>query len=792
MRQTVIFMKKLMLLSFLLSVAFVAFAQSPTQTIRGVVVDASTRERLPYANVVLEGETIGTTTGIDGRFVLDGVPVGRYNLKVTYVGYKPATIPELMVGSGKEVVLEVELEEAYSELEEVVVKASIRKDRPINSMAKVSARTFSVEESRRYAGGLDDPGRMAGNFAGVTTAGINVNAIVVRGNAPKGLLWRLEGVDIPVPSHFSGATVAGGGGLTMFSSQMLANSDFYTGAWPAQFGNASAGVFDMKLRNGNNRKYEYAAQIGAQGIEASAEGPLKSRGNGSFLFNYRYSTMALIFPLLPETRAANELPIYQDLSFKVNVPAGKAGTFSLWGIGGLSQSSFEGYDRVSKWIYPENREQMNFHYNMGAGGITHKKSLSQKMFLRSTIAVNAGEHIYREKIRLDEQEPSRLFPEQDVNRVAGKVAFSTLLTYKHNSRLTFKGGVDANDHFYKLTGDAIDYDSGTYGRFLEGSGSSWLVKSHLQGKYAFTPKVELTAGFNASWFQMNDGFRLTPRLSAAWQFHPRHRLSLGYGNHTQTELLFVYHTMSENTQTETPQRPNKNLGRMGAHHVVLAWDWSPTGHLRLKVEPYLQKLYDVPVVEGTAYSMLNFRSDWTFNKVLVNEGTGTNNGLDITLERFLHDGYYYIATASWYDSRYTGGDGVTYRTRYDGGYVVNLLGGKEWQIRDKNVLGFNMKLIFMGPYWYHPVDVATSHQIGDVVYDDSRPFVDRHSPFESITDFTVTYRINGERVSSVFALQVKNILGRQYQGKQYNLSTNAIEKEFFSSPIPFISYKVEF
>ena len=785
-------MKKLLPVVLLLLAVSGAVAQGPTQTIRGKVLDASTRNALPYATVMLVDETIGTTTNEEGRFVMEEVPVGRYDLKVSYVGYKPVTIPELMVGSGKEVVLEVGMEETYSELEKVVVKASMRKDRPINSMAKVSARTFSVEESRRYAGSLDDPGRMAGNFAGVTTAGINVNAIVVRGNAPKGLLWRLEGVDIPVPSHFSGASVAGGGGLTMFSSQMLANSDFYTGAWPAQFGNASAGVFDMKLRNGNNRQYEYAAQVGVQGIEASAEGPLKKQGNGSFLFNYRYSTMALIFPLLPETSGSEELPIYQDLSFKVNMPAGKAGTFSLWGIGGLSESSFEGYDKVSKWIYPENREQMNFHYNMGAGGITHKKSLSEKVFLRSTLALNAGQHIYREKIRLDEEEPSELYRDQDVNRIAGKVAFSTLLTYKHSSRLTFKGGVDANNHFYELTGEARDYGSGNYERFMEGSGNSWLIKSHLQGKYALTPKVELTAGFNASWFRMNDGFFLAPRVSAAWKVHPKHRLSLGYGNHSQTEPLFVYHVVPENREPGGDRRPNRDLERMGAHHFVVAWDWSPTDHLRLKVEPYLQKLYDVPVVDGTAYSMLNFRSDWTFDKVLVNGGTGLNRGLDITLERFLQDGYYYIATASWYDSQYTGGDGVSRRTRYDGGYVVNLLGGKEWQVHDKNLLGVNFKLTFMGPYWYHPVDVPTTHQVGEVVYDDSEPFINRHSALESITDVTLTYRINGKKVSSIFALQVKNILGRQYQGKQYNLSTNTIEDEFFSSPIPFISYKAEF
>ncbi|MFW5754659.1 MAG: TonB-dependent receptor plug domain-containing protein, partial [Marinilabiliaceae bacterium] len=659
-------------------------------------------------------------------------------------------------------------------------------------MASVSARTFSVEEARRYAGAIDDPGRMAGNFSGVTTAGVNVNAIVVRGNAPKGLLWRLEGVDIPVPSHFSGANVAGGGGLTMFSSQLLANSDFYTGAFPAEFGNATAGVFDMKLRNGNNRQREYATQVGVQGIEAATEGPFKEGGDGSFLFNYRYSTMALVFNLLPETSGGTEVPVYQDLSFKLNMPAGKVGNFSVWGIGGLSESTSSGYEDVDKWKYPENREKMNFHYNMGAGGITHKKGLSDKTHWRTTVALNAGEHQYRERIRLDEDNPGELYLKQNVKKVEGKVAISSLLTHKPNSRLNIKTGVDANNLFYNLEGDARDFETGNYGRFLEGSGDSWLIKGHAQGKYKITGDLSATAGFNASWFKLNDEFSLEPRLSVAWEAFPRHRFSLGYGRHSQTEPLFIYNVTRQDEESNVVSRPNKKLDRSKAHHFVLGYDWSPTENLRLKIEPYYQALYDVPVEAGTAYSVLNFRSDWTFDKVLENEGTGRNIGVDLTLERFLKEGYYYMTTASLYDSQYTGGDGVERRSRYDGGYILNLLGGKEWDIRDKNLLGINFKFTFMGPYWYHPVDEDATHQSGEVIYDETEPFTDRHSWMEPITDLTLTYRINQNRTSSIFALQVKNILGRQYQGKQYNLKSHEIENEFFYSPIPFVSYKLEF
>ncbi len=768
-------------------------AQKPTQNIRGVVMDSKTRDSLPGATILLLGEDEATISDTEGNFLLENIPVGRYYLQVSYVGYESVIIPELLINSGDEVILDIEMETAFAELEEVVVKPRVRKDRSVNSMATVSARTFSVEEAMRYAGALDDPGRMAGNFAGVTSAGVHVNAIVVRGNAPKGLSWRLEGVDIPVPSHFSGSNVAGGGGLTMFSSQMLTNSDFFTGAFPAEYGNATAGVFDMKMRNGNTHNNEYAFQVGVQGIEAAAEGPFKKEGSGSYLLNYRYSTMALIFPLLPEVRDANELPVYQDLAFKIHLPSKKAGNFSLWGMGGLSHTKMDGYDDAEKWVYAENRAKMRFHYNMGVAGIRHSKRLSDNTYLRSTIAISGREHAYDEKSRLDTSHPGQLSSLFNVVMTSGKASFLSKLTHVFNSRFTLMAGIDAGNEMYRLQGDARDFQAGEIVQILNGRGNSWLAEGFLQGKYRVHQNFHFTGGINASWFQMNGDYSLDPRLSAAWQFLPEHRLTIGYGNHRQTEPLFVYFaTTSQDQSSGELNYPNKDLKRMGAHHFVLGYDWSVTDNLRLKIEPYYQSLYDVPVVDGTAYSMVNFMSDWTFNKPLVNSGTATNMGIDITVERFLKEGYYFMSTASVYDSDYTGGDGISRRTRYDGGYVLNILGGKEWLIHEKNMLNVNLKMTFMGPYWHQNVDEAATRLKGEIVYDDNSGFSYRHSNLETLTDFTVSYRINASNTASLFSLQVRNILGKQYLGKKYNIMKQEIEDDFFSSPVPFVSYKLEF
>ncbi|HSN50828.1 MAG TPA: carboxypeptidase regulatory-like domain-containing protein, partial [Bacteroidales bacterium] len=239
-------MKKICLLSIFFSfwISFL-FSQTPSQVIRGKIIDVETRVPLQGANVVLlySDPMKGATSNESGSFVIEKVPVGRHTLKVSFVGYKPAIIPEILVTSGKECLLTIELQALVVLSEEVEIKATIDKDKAINPMAMISARSFNVEESRRYAGALDDPMRMVSNFAGVVaSAGVNSNQIVIRGNSPKGLLWRVDGVDIPNPNHFAFVGHSGGG-FTIISSQVLSNSDFYTAAFPAQFGNALSGVF---------------------------------------------------------------------------------------------------------------------------------------------------------------------------------------------------------------------------------------------------------------------------------------------------------------------------------------------------------------------------------------------------------------------------------------------------------------------------------------------------------------------------------------------------------------------
>jgi hypothetical protein len=320
----------LLIISALFSTNLLAQDNKPTQTIRGAVIDRESGAPLSYVSVgLLDLPQVGTTTDDEGKFIINKVPVGRYDLQATFMGYEPAVFREIMLTSAKEVYLEIQLHENVRELDEVVVRPHINKEEALNKMALSGARMLSVEEASRFAGGMDDPARLVSSFAGVSP-GVGNNGISVHGNAPNLLQWRLEDVEIPNPNHFADVAALGGGVLSSLSSNVLGNSDFYTSAFPAEYNNAVSGVFDMKLRNGNSQKFQHALQAGILGLDAASEGPLGKKHNASYIFNYRYSTTGLMNKVSP-AGDLEQVMDYQDLNFKLNFPTKKAGVFSVWG-----------------------------------------------------------------------------------------------------------------------------------------------------------------------------------------------------------------------------------------------------------------------------------------------------------------------------------------------------------------------------------------------------------------------------------------------------------------------------
>lgn len=568
-------MKRLLLLfPVFLSICATLSAQTVSQTIRGTVTDRDSGHPVAYATVVVADmqPPVGATTDSLGRFVLRRVPVGRHDVAVSCLGYEPTRLREILVGSSKEVVLDIRLSEALVAVEEVVIRPAIDKTEPLNSMALAGGRMLSVEEAARYAGGMDDPARLVSAFAGVAST-VGNNGIVVRGNAPKFLQWRMEGVEIPNPNHFAEVTSFGGGGLTALSSQVLGNSDFYTGAFPAEYGNALSGVFDMYLRNGNNARHEHTFQLGILGIDAASEGPFSKNYDGSYLFNYRYSTLSLLTPLLP---ADAEGTNYQDLSFKLSFPSRRAGTFSLWGVGLMDRSGTVAGTDPEKWTYDQDMENQDVRQYMGAVGLNHTMRVGRASQWKAGLAATvSGLDMHTERMN-DEAVP---LPQNVIRNTDWNLVFATALQTRFGGRHTNRTGIRLTGLRYDQFMQDAPARDGALQILTDEAGMSVLLSAWTQSVFRISPRWEADVGLHAQWFTLNGRWTLEPRVSVKWQAAPDHSLALACGLHSRLEMLNYYFTERDGVPL------NRDLDFTKACHLSLAWDWRVDRDCRLQVEP---------------------------------------------------------------------------------------------------------------------------------------------------------------------------------------------------------------
>lgn len=755
--------------------------EKPTQIVRGIVLDSKTNAPIESATVrIMNVGSLGSTTDSLGRFRIDNVPVGRCNIQTSYVGYNANIFNEIPVTSSKEVYMEITLDENIHSLAEVVIQPEIKKDKPLNAMAITGGRMISMEEAGRFANGFDDPARLSSAFAGVA-GDVGTNAVAIRGNSPQFTQWRLEGVEIPNPTHFADLTGLGGGFLSALSTQVIGNSDFYNGAFPAEYSNALSGIFDMQIRNGNNQKYEHTFQLGILGIDLASEGPISRKHGSSYIFNYRFSTTSLA--------TGNDMNLkYQDLSFKLNFPTRKAGTFSIWGIGLIDRYKPEAIDR-DEWETQGDRQSGNTAFDKAAGGLTHKYLINADTYIRSSLAATYS----KDRTRADQMtEDDKLVHVGDIRNSKWDIVFNSYLNKKFNSNHINRTGITVTGLQYDL-----DYKiSPNFGldvpmeQISKGNGGSCVLSAYSSSVINLSNHLITSLGITAQYFTLNKNWTVEPRAALKWSFNPKHALALAYGLHSRREKLDYYFVEQEaNGKTES----NRYLDFSKAHHFGLTYDWNINSYMHLKVEPYYQYLFRIPVEENSSFSIINHQSFY-LDRILKNRGSGVNYGIDITLEQYMKNGFYYMITASLFKSKYKAGDSIWRNTRLDKNYLLNILAGKEWMVgRNKqNVLSLNGRIFFQGGDRYTPVDEGKSMIEHDIKFDETRAYSKKFDP--SINgDISFSYRINKKKISHEFSIKMLNVgmrTGMHFY--QYNEKTHKIEKKDGSGLIPNISYKIYF
>lgn len=778
-------MRKL-LLFVALSIPFSAFAQR-VQSVKGTVVDAESKQPLIGATVYIQlDEMYGTSTDIDGRFRLENVPVGRIEVKCSFIGYEPWSSGLVTLTSGKEMTVNVGLVENIHVKEEVTVVAT-KDGETKNEMMTISSRSFSIKETQRFAGSINDPGRVALNFPGVTAAQDNDNDVIVRGNSAAGMLWRLEGIDVPNLNHFS-RPGSSGGGITALSPHVLGNTDFSTGAFPAEYGNAIAGVFDISFRNGNADRHEFMVRAGVLGINAGAEGPLSKKDDGSsYLFNYRYSTLGILGAMGLYIVDENTSNTYQDLSFKIQLPKGKKSRVSIFGIGGLSDEIGLIKKDTAEWEEYAHRFKKTFKTNLAVLGVSWTQLLDDKSYLKTVLAGT-----YNDVVDGDDtlDYDINLHPVRNTHFNNTRAAIHSFYNRKLRRNLTLRTGIHTDINFYSFEESKyIDSLDATL-MLIDGSGIATTVQPYAQLKFRAGANTTIVGGLHATYLSLNHTYSIEPRLSVSQKLG-NSRLTFAYGLQGQYLPLGSYFTRFTRVDG-TEYFPNQNLQMIQSHHFILSYDLSFLKHYQLKVEPYLQYLTKLPVSSNpvSTYMVLNERSGYAKDS-LVNKGTGMNYGVDISIQRYYANHWFFVLNGSVFSSTYKPLNGKTYSGAYDSRFAVSLMGGYEFQFKN-SALEVGLRIGYMGGFRYTPLDETASMQARQEVTIDSLAFTQTYKNYFR-PDLRIAYRQDKPKYSWTLSLDLGNFVDyKNILNQYYDKEKNSIEFRYQMGFIPVLAFQVDF
>ena len=808
-------MKNLVLILSVCFSAFYGYSQL-SQNVRGKVVD--NESNYPLLGVKIQIYTADSTknfratTNELGEFEIKNVPVGKHDLVADFISYEIKTVT-ITVNTGKETIVQLSLNEAFVKQEEEVVVKGQRKGQTMNELSFISSQQFSVEETNRYPGSRADPARMASNFAGVQGADDSRNDIVVRGNSPLGIVWKIEGVDIPNPSHFA-ISGSSGGPVSILNNKILANSDFFMSAFPAEYGNSTSGIFDLKLRNGNEKMHEITGQFGVLGTELMAEGPMSKSGKSSYLAMARYSTLSM-FKAIGVQIGTDAVPTYGDMAFKLNWQLRKGGSLSWFAIGGKSDIAIKISDQkeYSSEFYGEGDRDQYFGTTMGVSGLVYKKALSEKTFLTSTLSVSYekqnSHHNYLIRTLDTTYQNGNPIYNINVDSIYPLMgyAFSTArlsgylsLVHKINKYHLIKAGFNVEEQFMNMRDSALTVDQSKFETRWNYQGTAMLVQPFVQWKWRVKENMDVTAGLHSQYYSFSNSLSpVEPRVGWKLRLKKAQSISAGAGLHSQTQPTYTY-TYQKIDANGNPYLHNKNMGFTKSIHTALAYEKFFKGNLQVKTEVYYQHLYEVPVdVKSSSFSLINQGSGFArfFPDSLQNTGTGRNYGLELTVQKFFNKSFFFLFSASLYNSKYKGSDGIERNTSYNGKYATNFLAGKEFKLNEKQSISVGIKMTYAGGKRYGYVDLAASELRKEVIFSDSA-FNDRQFKDYFRLDLKVNWKFNAKSMTHeigldlVNILNTKNLLGLAYAPDLANPTKEPLAIKQQLGFLPIFYYKVDF
>ncbi|MGK2861811.1 MAG: TonB-dependent receptor [Chitinophagaceae bacterium] len=778
-----------------LSIGVTANAQQDRiyQNIKGTVYDAESKKELEGVTIHIQPGNQTILTDKYGQFYFKNVTVGRYNLVFTYIGFETKEVVGIELNAGKELDVTVNMITTITSLNDLLVKSSASK-KAKNEFAVVSSRSFSLKDAKLYPASFSDPARMVSNFSGVTIANDGANGIVVRGNSPKGILWKLNGIEIPNPNHFS-IQGSANGAVSMLSTNVVGNSDFYTGAFPAEFGNAVSGVFDLNFRKGNKDKPEYAFSLGGLGLEAAAEGPLNKKKQSSYLVNYRYSSLALIGQLLSMN---GELPKYQDVSFNLSYTTAKAGTINVFGLGGLNEVEQKAKKDSTLWIKEnEINNNMTLKNKLGVLGVEHQISVSKNSYIKTIASIS---YTSSESMQ-DTLNPAANYRADyvgDFNFVDHAFRLSSFLNTRLNTRNILRIGFSAQQL-------SLDYKSSYYDdvekrnrSIFSDKGTTQFYEAYTQWKFRPVRDLTFNLGVHGTIFVLNKKSSIEPRMSMNYKIGNGQSLSFAAGFHSKLESLATYY-FEDAVPGSAKTNPNKNLETPKAFHSVAGYEIKiQSVKSNLKLETYFQQLHHIAVEKdlNSGFSTINMENVFELRDKLplISKGKGRNYGIDMSLEHPVHNGFYYMANISLFKSVYTNYAGKEFNTQYGRNYSSNFNVGREWAGHKKKnrATGVNARLVAMGGLRENPIDLPLSVSTGKEEYVKDKYFTIQNDAYFRI-DMSVYVRTNRKKSTNTFVVEMQNVTNRINTASGYfDRRTSSIKRFDQLGLFPNITYKIQF
>lgn len=759
------------------------------QTLRGKVRNTDNGQPVAGAVIELRNPTAPFTGKTDsaGGFVFQKLRPGYYTCNIVAPGFESQTLPEINMTAGKEQVLTIALRPSASELPELLITANQPGRRNMQALAEIP---LTRDQTLRFPATFFDPARLAMAYPGVSGNDDQANGLSIRGNNPASVRWKLEGVDVVNPNHlpnagtFSDRPAAASGGVLMFSAQMLDNSALLTGNYPAGYADATGGVMDMYLRRGNTARHEFTAQAGLIGLDLAAEGPIFGKQNrNSYLVNYRYSTVGLLSQM--GIQFGDEQINFQDLSFKLFFSGKKGGEWSVFGLGGLNRNIFERKTDPEKIEKEKDLYDIDFDSKTHIGGVSYWKPLGAKTWLKAVV-ITSGQ----QNERMAQSDQRRQTDEQEETRAS----ISATVQHRLSDRWRISGGgIVQIIHFsgFSQNNNTTNFTGLVRGTLSQpwvntewnAPGRRWSAQLGLQGNV-----------YQDGHISENRDRSLEPRASLNWRLNNFHRLTLAYGFYSQLNPRWL----EADYRGDTDVSPNRGIGLVRSRQFGLRHAWQLSEPWVLKTELFWHRFSDIPV-SGTnpAFSIFNI-TEMAAYESLQATGIAENKGLEINLERYLNSGWFLVANASVFDSRYQGSDQIWRSSRWDLGHIFNLTAGREWQREPRtaekvNVYGLNGRLTYTGGYRVAPVDLTASRLAGETRFDASNGWSEQLPGYFRL-DLRVYWRRSlGNRRNSTFAMDFQNATMQQNVAYYfYDAFTDKTETKYQLGLIPNLSWRLEF